>query len=181
MAIEIYDKAKIIKKDDVYYYFLKNGSKNSFTCPFQTIVDNNFNNKFIIRQTRDSNWHLIAIGRKNEVESDKIAETKWNAPTSWYYGEIRFGNKKNIALYFAKMKNKIIDYYLLSEIQKENINKEIEYYINELKGKYTIDLGNIQEKDKMLPIQTYCGNNPVLLEDNFITYNGKKYWDLDNL
>ena len=103
------------------------------------------------------------------------------SPTSWYYGEIRFGNKKNIALYFAKMKNKIIDYYLLSEIQKENINKEIEYYINELKGKYTIDLENIQKKDKMLPIQTYCGNNPVLLEDNFITYNGKKYWDLDNL
>lgn len=181
MAIEIYDKAKIIKKDNRYYYFLKNGSSNSFTCPFQTIVDNNFNNKFIIRQARDSDWHLIAIGNYEDVNEDKIADTLWNAPTSYYYGQVRFGNKKNIALYFVKSKNKIIDYDLLSNIQKYNIDKNILYYVEGLKGKYTIDLGNIQEKDKMLPIQTYCGNNPILLEDNFITYNGRKYWDLDNL
>ena len=181
MAIEIYDKASIVKKDNLFYYFLKNGSKNSFTCPFQTIIDNDFNNKFIRRQKRDSNWHLIAIGNANAVNEDKIADTIWNAPTSWYYGVIRFGNKKNIALHFVKLKNKIIDYDLLSEIQKENINKKIDYYINELKGKYTIDLTKIRDENKMLSIHTYCDNNPILLDNNCIVFNGKKYWDLDNL
>lgn len=181
MAIEIYDKASIVKKDNLYYYFLKNGSKNSFTCPLQSIVDNNFNNKFIKRQKRDSYWHLIAVGDKNSVNEDKIADTEWNAPTSYYYGQVRFGNKKNIALYFAKSKNKILDYDLLSDIQKDNIDKILKYYIDELKRKYTIDLLNIKDNNKMLPLHTYCSNEAILLDNNYIVYNGKKYWDLDNL
>ena len=68
MAIEIYDKAKIIKKDNKYYYFLKNGSSNSFTCPFQTIVDEDFNNKFIRRQTEIA-IALNTIGRKTKLKA----------------------------------------------------------------------------------------------------------------
>lgn len=179
MAIEIYDKAKIIKKDNTYYYFLKNGSKNCFTCPFQTIVDNNFNNKFIRRQTRESNWHVIAISNYDDFKSNKIADTNWNAPTSWYYGQIRFGNKKNIALFFSKTKP--INYDILSINQQYNIDNYINYYINELMLKYTIDLGKIDDKNKMKPIQTYCNDEPILLDNNYIIFNGKKYWDLDNL
>ncbi len=60
MAIEIYDKAKVIKKDGVKFYLLKNGSKNCFTVGGQRIIDNNFRSKFIVRDSRDSNWHVVA-------------------------------------------------------------------------------------------------------------------------
>jgi hypothetical protein len=181
MAIDIYDKADIVKKDDKYYYFVKNGSKNCFTCPFQTIIDNDWNNRFIRSQSRESNWHLVAIGDENAVKNDKIAETEWNAPTSWYYGQIRFGNKKNIALYFVKRKNKITDYNLLNETQKANIDNEINVYVNEYKMKYTIDLNNINPDKKAKTEITYCSNEPVLLNNNKLQYAGIDFWDLDNL
>lgn len=181
MAINIYDKASIVKKNNTYYYFLKTGSKNCFDSPYQTIVDNNFHNKFISRQSRESDWNIIAMGDENAVKNDAIATTKWNAPTSWYYGQVRFGNKKNIALYFVKIKNKIIDYNLLTEIQKRNIDNNIEYYINELKMKFTIDLNNIPIESKVKNEIKYCSDIPFLLQDYKLQYNGLDYWNCDNL
>jgi hypothetical protein len=179
MAIEIYDKARIVKKDDVFFYFLKNGSKNCFICPFQSIIDNNFNNKFIRRQSRESNWHLIAIGDNEAVKQNKIADTHWNAPTSSYYGRIAFGNHKNIALFFAK--SRVWNYDLLSETQKINIDHEIKYYVNEEKMEWTIDLRKpLEDKNRMKEKIEYCGKEFNLAE-NCLEYAGKKYWDLDNL
>jgi len=180
MSIDIYDKADIIKKEDVYYFFVKSGSKNCTNCPFQTIVDDNWNYKFVKRETRESDWKLIATGGKDEIITDAIANTEWNAPTSWYYGQVRFGNKKNIALYFAKSKNKIKDYYSLTESQQKNIDNKINYYMNEQQGKYTIDLKNIKENEKMKTEIIYCGNN-FSMHNDYITFNGKNYWNLDNL
>jgi hypothetical protein len=180
MAIDIYDSAKIVKKGNVYYYFVKNGSKNCFTCPFQYVVDNNFRDKFIRGSSRESNWRLIAYGSQKEVIDDKIADTSWNCPTSYYYGEIRFGNKKNISLFFVKNKSKILDYNLLDSEQQKNIDNEIEYYLTELKGEYTIDLEYIEEKNRMKEIIYYCGEEYNLL-NNYIDYKDKRYWDLDNL
>jgi len=180
MAIEIYDKAEIIKKNNKFYYFVKFGSKNCFTCAFQMIVDDNFEDKFLRGQSRNSNWHLVAIGNAPAVKSDLIANTCWNCPTSYIYGRIKFGNKKNIALYFVKRKNKILDYALLSDMQQTNINHTIDYYVKELKGQYTIDLQNIKIKDAKADIADYCGDT-YRMKNNFVEYNDKQYWDLDNL
>ncbi len=180
MAIDIYDSAKIVKKDNTYYYFVKNGSKNCFTCPFQYIVDNNFRDKFIKGSSRESNWHLIAYGTEKEVIADKIADTNWNCPTSRYYGVVKFGNKKNIALFFVKNKNRVIDYCLLDDEQKKNIDSKINHYLTELKGEYTIDLSDIQDEDKMEEITNYCSEKHNLL-DSYIDYKDKRYWDFDNL
>lgn len=180
MAIDIYDKASIVKKDDRYYYFVKNGSKNCFTCPFQTIVDNNFRNKFMKRQSRESNWKIIAVGNTDDVKNDKIALTDWNAPLFWYYGLVRFGDKTNIALYFVKNKNKILDYNLLDEIQKANIDNNIRHYIDELKMQYTIDLSNIQEKDKIQEKASYCGTE-YNLTDYSKQFNNLLFWNCNHL
>ena len=181
MAIEIYDKAVIVKKNNLYFYFLKSGSKNCFTCPFQSIEDNNFNNKFIRSQSRESNWHLIAIGDSEAIRQDKISETKWNAPTSDYYGQVRFGNKKNIALAFVKNKNRIWNYDLLNETQKANIDNNIKYYIIDQKMEWTIDLQKpLEDNKKMEDRVRYC-DNEFNLAENCLEYAGKKYWDLDNL
>lgn len=180
MSIDIYDKADLIKKDNTYYYFVKSGSKNCFTCPFQGILGNDWNYKMARRQTRESNWKLIATGGSEEVVNDKIAETHWNAPTSCYYGQVRFGNKKNIALYFVKNKGKAKDYSLLTEYQKENIDEMLDEYLNKLAGKYTIDLKDIKDNEKTKTEEIYCGE-VFKLSDNSISYNGKDYWNLNNL
>ena len=180
MAIEIYDSAKIVKKGDKYYYFLKSGSKNCFVNPYQYVINNDFNNKFIKRQTRESSWNLIAIANEKEVKENSIAKTEWNAPTCEYYGQVKFGNKKNIALFFVKNKNKITDYNLLNSIQKNNIDKIINYYNEDNNKKYVIFLDDIQEKDKTKEIVEYC-EEYFNIKDNYIEYNNIKFWDLDNL
>ena len=114
------------------------------------------------------------------VKKNDIAKTCYNAPTSYMYGQIRFGNKKNVALCFVKNKNKTLDYNLLDEIQKENIDNELKYYVDELKMKYTIDLNNILEKDEIEREHNYCGT-VTKIDDHYIIYNDIKFWDLDNL
>ena len=179
MSINIYDKATIVKKDNIYYYFLKNGSKNSFTCPYQTIPDDNFNNKFIKKQSRDSDWHIIAFGDKNNIINDDIAKTCYNSPKFYMYGNIRFDNKNNVALYFVKNKDKILDYDLLNETQKANIDNNIKYYSDEAKN-YVIDLNNIQEEDKMKNEHNYCDKN-YNLSDYQLLYNNIAFWNCDHL
>ncbi len=180
MAIEIYDKAKIVKKGKKYYYFIKGGSKNDYTLSGQTITDDNFEDKFLLRSKRTSDFHLIAIGDSKAVKKDKIAETYWNCPTSSVYGRIRFGNKKNIALWFVKNKDKITDYDLLNREQKKNIDKLIDYFVNERKMEYTIDLNNIEEDKEVKQKISYC-DKEYLFSNNYINYKNKKFWDLDNL
>jgi hypothetical protein len=179
MSIEIYDNAKIVKKDNKYYYFLKYGSKNCFTIGGQTIIDNNFDNKFIKRNTRDSFWHIIAIGEKDNILNDNIVNTYYNSPKFYMYGDIRFGNKNNIALYFVRNKNKIIDYDLLNDIQKANIDNIINYYTNEAKD-YVIDLNNIKENEKTKDIYNYCGKD-YFLKDFLDTYCGFIFWNCNVL
>jgi hypothetical protein len=180
MSIEIYDKAKIVKKDGRYHYFVKNGSKNSFTCGGQTIKDNNFRNKFIKHQTRDSDWHMIAHGDSEAFETDKIADTEWNCPTSNVYGQIRFGNKLNIALYFAKNKSKVLDYDKLDDIQKSNISSLINYALRDDNKEWTIDLSDIPENKRHKEIVNYCGKEFRRFQ-NYTDYGEKIYWLLDNL
>jgi hypothetical protein len=182
MAIEIYDNAKIVRKNDTFYYFLKCGSKNCFTCPFQSIQDNNFHNHFITRQSRVSDWSIIAIGNAEAVRDNAIADTWWNSPTSSIYGQVRFGNKKNIALYFVKNKNKILDYDWLDETQKVNIDNLINHYTTGEGKEYVIDLANIPEKKRFEDNISYCDKKFNLYEiGNGITYENKSYWTLDNL
>lgn len=179
MAIELYDKAKVIKKDNKYYYFLKHGSKNSFTCRGQSILDNNFRNKFICRDSRDSHWMITAIGGEKEYQEQAIANTYWNTTTSQVYGKIAFGNKKNIALYYVKTPAQ--DFYTdFDDRQRANIDKLIAYAENCRKEFAPIDLANIDEARKFKAHYEYCGK-PVVLEGNSLSYKGKIYWNLDNL
>ena len=185
MSIEIYDKAEIVKKGETYYYFLKNGSKNCFTCPNQTIVANDFNNKYLRGQSRESNWHIIAMGDSNTVKLNKIAETYFNSPTSVIYGRIQFGNKTNIALFYAK-KKKILDYDLLNETQKKNIDEKIEYN-KKLKWLYTINLNEPIPQEKQFKAEkqqyNYGEEKPTIykINDYNVLYNDKQYWNLNNL
>ena len=96
MSIEIYDKAIKIRKDDRVYFLLKYGSKNSFTCPNQYVIGDNFRSKFLRRESRDSSWSVIASCDVTKYTDTMMADTSWNCPTSQIYGRVMFGNKKNI-------------------------------------------------------------------------------------
>ena len=172
MSIEIYDKAEVIKHNNKYIFLLKHGSKNSYTCPYQYVLDNNFKSKYLRRQARDSSWRVIAIGK----EQSKIADTYWNAPTAMIYGQVRFGDKKNIALYLSKIKARTQSDY--SEEQWTKIQQIIAYAINS--PKYHINLENIPEDKMMKRDIEYCGKM-YHMNDNVISYGTKSYWQLDNL
>ncbi len=176
MAIEIYDKAKIIKKDKKYYYFLKYGSKNCFTCAFQTVEDNNFHNRFIRRQARDSHWSVIAVGNEVAYMDKHIGFTYWNGSTGAVYGRIAFGKVKNIALSFAKMK--AVDFDSLDDIQKGNIKAHLDYA--RTNPKYTIDLANIPDAKRFSTTDSYCGTDTLMSDSNRVWYKGMTYWNLDN-
>lgn len=176
MSIEIYNKAKVIKKDDKYFYFLKYHSKNDCVCGGQVIVDDNFNDKYIRRNSRSGSWSVKAHGGQAEYEADKISETDWNCPTCYVYGQIRFGNKKNIALYWTKTKP--IDYYSLTEMQQKNVLESIVWYF---KSDYQCNLSNIPEKNRFKAVHTYCSDKPITLSEGSLTYKGHIYWNLDNL
>lgn len=182
MAIEIYDKAICVKKDYKYFYFLKYGSKNCFTCSGQSVLDDEFHTKWLKRETRDSDWNMIAYGGLQEFENDAIAETYWNNTTGGVYGRIKFGNGKNIALYFVKNKDKVWNYDELDGSQKSHIDNLIRYYEEEDKKRYTIDLRDIPEIKKMKPVDDYCGRSELIqIGLNAIMFAGKHYWNLDNL
>jgi len=174
MAIEIYDDAKIIKKGNIYYYLLKYGSKNCFIYNGQEIIDNNFKNRFLRKNKRESDWWVVAVGSCEDVINNTIAKTYLNSPTSYMYGRIRFGNKKNIALYFVKNKNKVVDYDACDEEQKANID----YIIG--RSKNAIMLNQINEEDAMKDKISYCGED-FYLKDNKLTFQGVDFWDLYNL
>ena len=176
MAIEIYDKGAKIIKGDTTYFFLKFGSKNSFTCGGQSRLDNNFRAQWLKRDCRDSTWHVIAYG-KNGCSLDN---TYWNASTGMVYGRISFGDNKNIAYSLDKMRVKDISEY--DDGQQYHINDRIEYAINGRGKEYTIDLDNIPNEKKFRAIDTYCGKEVPFMEGiNAKSFNGKIYWNLDNL
>ena len=179
MAIEIYDSAKIVRKGDKFYYFLKYGSKNCFSNGGQYLEDNNFREQYARGSRRDSNWTVVAHGSTAEYLNSNIALTYLNSPTAVVYGQIRFGNKKNIALYYVK-NNPILDYYILDEEQQRNIDKHIQYALLETNKKYTIDLSNIEERKAYKPTIEYCGANFSVVNAGKY-YKDVLYWDLDNL
>jgi hypothetical protein len=183
MAIEIYDKASIVKKDDKVYWFVKYGSKNCFTCPYQTVTDDTWHNKFLRGQSRDSHWSLVAYGAQKELDNDKIASTWLNSPTSEVYGQIRFGNHLNIALWFVKNKDKILKYEELDEEQQRNIDGLLSYYAeNKNNVSWAIDLsGEIPAGKQYEPEIEYCGNKYYVLDGHSVSYDGRVYWSLDNL
>lgn len=178
MSIEIYNKAKIVKKGDTFYYFLKHHSKNDCICGGQVIVDDNFNDKYIRRDSRAGSWSVQAHGGEAERVSDKIADTFLNCPTSYIYGQVRFGNKKNIALYYAKQKDNYIDFENLSEMQKRNVSEKIEWY---LKNERQCNLAEIPERMKTKEVHRYCDDKDIKLSEHSMTHNGRIYWNLDNL
>lgn len=169
MSIQLYDRGAVIIRNNTKHYLVKHGSKNSFTCPYQTRTDNHFKRQYLRREARDSDWHVVARGE------GKMADTSWNAPTGYIYGRILFGNKYNIALYLDKVKP--IDYETLSEEQKYNVDVILNWYVG--KG-CVIDLADIKPEQKMKDVHNYCGKEFHLAE-NSVTYKGKTYWKLDNL
>lgn len=178
MSIEIYDKAEVIRKGEKYYFLLKSGSKNSYTCGRQYIIDGNFRPKFIRRDSRDSTWHVIAVGDKESYISRAIAKTYWNAPTSEVYGAIRFGNKKNIALWLAKRTAR--DYAVdFDEAQRAKIDEIIGYS----NAEYIIDLTKPIPAGKGFKMaHDYCGKQTLLIMgESAEKHGGIIYWSLDNL
>lgn len=172
MSIEIYDRAKVVKKEGVFYYLVKHGSKNTFTVGSR--VDDNFRRQYPSREVRHSEWRLIA---KSEGVG-RMGDTKWNAPTSWIYGRIMFGNKRNIALALDKMKP--FDYESFDEWQKANFDSILELYAKENYAQYVIDLADIKEEQMRKATLEYCGKT-YDLNDYKVEFGGRFYWDLDNL
>ncbi len=175
MAIEIYDSAKIVEKNGIYYYLLKNGSKNTTTCPYQYVIDNNFDRKFLRKETRSSSWKVVAIGNKEAVEKNLIANTKYNCPQAYMYGEIRFGNGKNIARYYVGLHyhNKILKYEELTHSQQLNFNQILSWAEDNHRK---IDLNNIKDEQKTFTEYEY-GNEKMSLETSHSFYKGIKFWD----
>ena len=175
MSIEIYSKAKVIKKDGIYYYFLKHHSKNDCICAGQYTVDANFRDKYLYRDGRAGSWSIKAHGGQAEYESNAIASTDWNAPTGYIYGSVQFGNKKNIALYWSKCKvNNFEDY---DAEQQKNILEDIVWY---LKSDYQCNLADIPANKSVQAVQEYCDKKWSLV-DYAISFAGRLYWNLDNL
>lgn len=185
MAIEIYDKAKIVKKDGMYYYLLKHGSKNTFTSPYQTVIDDNLNNKFLRGESRSSDWRVIAYGTEKAHIARSIANTSWNAPTGAIYGEIRFGDKLNIALWYAKNIFKTVHYETLTDRQKANFDdilswhetQKLDYENNGRHSAWCINLDDVDKEQKMKEV--YEGG--YVLRQHEIIYDDRPYWQLDNL
>lgn len=188
MSIEIYDKAKIIHKDNRFYFLLKHGSKNSYTCAHQKIVDDKLHNKYIKRDSRDSHWSIIAEGNEDALTSNTIGDTSWNAPTSSVYGQIRFGNHKNIALWYARNKHNWTDYAQLDEVQQKNFDSILSWYSqrkenlkdSDIASPWTINLDNIHTDQKLKVSQEYCGETYNIAQHS-IVYEGMPFWDFDNL
>lgn len=182
MAIEIYDRAKIVKKEEKYFYLVKFGSKNCFTLGGQYVMDDSFNMKYLHRNNRDSHWSVIAIGNEEDYRNDRIADTYWNAPTSQVYGRIRFGNGYNIALYFARLRKagKTILFERLTEQQQDNLRSLLEESERE---KWAIKLWDIPEHKRFKNVIEYCGNQFQMgsVFNNVVTFLGRSYWKLNNL
>lgn len=179
MAIEIYSKAKVVKKDNNYYFLLKSGSKNTFFAP-QIVIDDDLRDKRICGG-RAIEWRIIAVG--NEENAKNIALTSWNAPTGSIYGRIDFGDKLNIALWFFKNINKAIDYNSLDYIQKQNFDSLLSRY-NSYKAEnpshWQIDLANISDRQAFSSKHEYCGKE-YSIAGNSKTYKGFVFWQLNNL
>lgn len=176
MSIEIYSKAETIKKDGVYYYFLKHHSKNDCICRHQSVIDGNFNTKFLMRDGRGGSWSIKAHAPSIEF-CERIAFTEYNCPTSQVYGQIQFGNKKNIALFWRK--HKVKNFEDFTERQQENIKMLIDWY-DRPENRYTCDLSHIPVDKEYKTALEYCGKT-FAIYDNCIEYKGQSYWDLDNL
>ncbi len=176
MSIEIYSKAESIKKDGITYYFLKHHSKNDCICKHQSVIDGNFKTKFLMRDGRGGSWSIKAHA-PSDIYQSQIAFTKYNCPTSYMYGKIQFGNKKNIALYWRK--HKVKDFKDFNEYQQLNIVSIIDRY-NRPENAHYIDLSAIKAEDECKNVLEYCGKN-YTMQDNSIEYKGQHYWDLDNL
>lgn len=180
MAIEIFDCAEIVKKDGEYFYFLMFGSKNCFSMPGQYVDGPRFNRRYTANGRRESNWHLVAVGGEKEFQENAIAKTFWNSFPGHVYGKIRFGNRKNIALYFTnlKYKNKVLNYEDLNYLQQNTIN----FLIHTQRGtKFCIDLSNIPEHQGVEEEISYCEPEPYKLKDHFKVVHGIKFWDLNVL
>jgi hypothetical protein len=178
MAIEIYDRAKKIHKDGIVYYMVKWGSKNCFNCGGQNLVDNDLHSKWTQKETRESDWHVI--GKRKLTSPAKMADTLWNATTGDYYGEVRFGNKRNIALYLDK--TPLVDYNDLDMEQQANFDSTLRYSegVDQKYSNSLIDLDNIPEDKKVRKLSEYAGKHWTLgLHSK--DWQGKRYWDLDNL
>lgn len=173
MSIELYDRAAVIKKDGVKYYLVKHGSKNSFTCPGQYRTDGNFKRQYLRREARDSDWHLVAYG------DGYMSDTSWNAPTGYIYGRIAFGNKRNIALALDKMKPR--DYESYDEEQRANIDKLLNH-AKDIGYKYSVNLaGEIPSNDLVKVIHNQGTERELRMYDHKIDFEGRSYWNLDNL
>jgi hypothetical protein len=178
MAIEIYDKAKVIKKDGTFYFFVKWGSKNCFTCPGQTVYDDNFHRKFLSREVRDSDWYCVAKGK----EQATILKSSWNCPTSSVYGVIRFGNGKNIASYLAK--TAAVPYETLDSVQQGAVDGFISTLEDHIaKAEWlggNIDLDAMKPEQEMKIVHGYCGTDFKIV-DHLKNVLGYPAWDLNNL
>lgn len=180
MGIEIYDKAAVIEKDGTIYYLVKQGSKNCSTCAWQTVTDNNFRDKYLRGEARESDWHLIAYGTPDEHERGTIGETWWNCPTSTVYGQIRFGNKLNIAYYLARQTPKPFEAF--DAEQRRNIEAVIQYGLDN--PRYNIALSQIDALDESKRFSDevwYCGDPVRITPETSTVFNGRQYWALDNL
>lgn len=172
MSIQIYDRATVVKKAGRYYYFVKHGSKNTFSVGQR--LDNHFRPQYMQRESRDSRWYLVAMSEG----IGRMADTKWNAPTSWIYGRIMFGNKKNIALHLDKVGPLI--YEELDEAQRVGIDSILATYERENYAEQVIDLAEIKEEQSRQSEHDYCGKK-ISLDDYKIEFGGRFYWNLDNL
>lgn len=164
----MYDRAAVVKKGNRYNYLVKHGSKNTFSIGRR--IGNDFRPQYMQREARDSRWHLVAISEG----VGRMADTKWNAPTAWIYGRISFGNKRNIALYLDKVKP--IRYEDLDEAQRVGLDSVLATYERENYAEYVIDLADIKEEQ-----ERHSQHGDKQLEDYNIEFEGRLYWDLDNL
>ena len=171
MAIELYDAAKKIQKDDTTYYFVKHGSKNVST--YGSRLDKNFRREYPRGEYRDSDWYLVAY--KKKASPAKMAQTSWNSPTGYIYGRIQFGNGYNIALYLDRQTATKWD-----EFDLEQQAGVIGVIGNGKQYQYAIELDNPEHQRKHNLSHEYCGKT-YSLADYFTAYDGTIYWKLDNL
>jgi hypothetical protein len=172
MSIEMYDRATVVKKGGKFHYLVKHGSKNTFSIGSR--INNHFRREYPTRQVRASDWRLVAISEG----MGRMGDTSWNAPTSWIYGRIMFGNKRNIALYLDKLKP--LEYEDFDEWQKANFDSILDIYSKENYARNVIDLADIKEEQSRKSEHDYCGKK-ISLDNHKIEFGGRFYWDLDNL
>lgn len=174
MSISLYDAAKKIKKDDTTYFMVKSGSKNCFIMGGQRIIDNNLHSKWTRGETRESDWSIIAKTKRNIP----LAVTNWNAPVSYLYGRIQFGNGYNVALYLDR--KEATPYEELDLEQQDNFD-ELLAHAEQVDTKYLdsmIDLDqypDLPERKQYQPEHTYCGKE-MYVNGNHTTYQGRIYW-----